>query len=201
MLNPPTPPCNWQHTKKLKSIYTDFNFQKKLPKLNYMLGPWWCVLEMLCLRWDEAGQKMLPGDGQDLIRLFLFINSNLFNCYIHRQGPEPQERGFGLRLSTEELTGLCQVLLAGWGAEHVEWLWLPWSSRIRSRWVRLLCRIVASKEEMFTEQQVAPGFSTTPRGHLVLDMCMFITLQKSISLLRGKISFSQLSINKTVKGF
>lgn len=33
---------------------------------------------------------------------------------------------------------------------------------------------------MFTEQQVAPGFSTTPRGHLTFDM--FFTLQKYISL-------------------
>lgn len=32
---------------------------------------------------------------------------------------------------------LRQVPVAAWSAEHVEWLWLPWSSRIRSRWVWL----------------------------------------------------------------
>lgn len=163
----PPPPCNWQHTKNIEKHLYWFKFKKENDlKLNYVhkvllgwtlnfnweirccflllcLSPWWFVLGMLCLQWDEAGQKMLPGDGKDLIRLFLFINSNLFNFHIHRQGAEPQARGFGLGLSTEERTGLCQVLLAGWGAEHVEWLWLPWSSRIRSRWVRLLCWIVA----------------------------------------------------------
>lgn len=54
---------------------------------------------------------------------------------------------------------------------------------------------------MLIEQQVAPGFSTTPCGHLALDMCMFFTLQKYISLLIEKISFSLLFIYKTVKAF
>lgn len=92
---------------------------------------------------EEAGHEVLPGGGPRLhlpaFSIFLRPSSSHFICCYARQGAENHKCVASiLGLCRAALTGLCQVPLAAWGAEHVEWLWLSWSSRIRSRWVWFL---------------------------------------------------------------
>lgn len=97
---------------------------------------------------EGAGQEVLPGGGPRLhlpaFSIHLRPNLTHLICSSRRQRAE-SDPAEGLECASSRLphcraalTGLCQVALAGWRAEHVEWLWLPWSSRIRSRWVWLL---------------------------------------------------------------
>lgn len=126
---------------------------------------------------EEAGQEVLPGGGPRLhppaFSVFLLPNLTHLICHYHRQRTESHERA-------APILGHCRAaltgLLAAWGAEHVEWLWLSWSSRIRSRWVWFLSSASAYapvRRGVVYWTDRAPGICTAPRSLLALGLCFF----------------------------